>query len=225
MSNERTIIVGEIRKLGKSNRGKELGLLQLSDDGLYEVYLQLKAGVSNRSIARMLQSRYGVTRSENSIQQAVSLLAKRIGPILNNPCVELPAVTVTAPPELSNMSTDEAIDLLEEIMIPYGKSIKHRVVAGARHDGYLTEDVSKHVKAYAALVATRERLQRTQKRSPSNHFMEHTEMDRRSRLILDKYVGDDGEKMARAADKLIKALEEKCVKMELDPETGKYKPI
>jgi tRNA U54 and U55 pseudouridine synthase Pus10 len=225
MSNERTIIVGNIRKLGESNRGKELGLLQLSDDCLYEVYLQLKAGVSNRSIARMLQSRYGVDRSENSIQQTVSLLAKRIAPILNRPCVKLPVNTITPPPGLSNMPTDEVLDLLEEIMIPYGQSIKHRVEPGARHDGYLTEDVSKHVKVYATLVATREKLQRTQKRSTSNHLVDHTAMDRRSKLVLEKCVCDDGEKMIRSADKFLKALEAKCVEMEINAETGEYEVV
>ena len=225
MPDPRLQIVSEIRRLGKSNRGKELSLLQLSDDCLYQIYLQLKAGVSNRSIARLLQSRYGVARSENSIQQAVSLLAKRITPLLDSRNTGLPAAPITAPPGLSDIPADDALEMIDAIIKPYGNAIKNMVVAANCNDRMLTEDISKHAKALSALLTAQERLQRSRKRMPYSDFEENAEMERRSKLVLDKYVGNDGNKMIRSADKLLKALEEKCVKMELDDETGKYKPV
>lgn len=44
----------------------------------------------------------------------------------------------------------------------------------------------------------------------------------KSDFVLQHYVANDGQKMIKAADKLLTALKEKCVKLELDPETGQY---
>ena len=220
-----TQIVSEIKQLAKSNRGSQLSLLQLSDDCLYQVFLQLKAGASNRSIARMLQTRYGVARSENSIQQGVSLLRKRIAPLLNSQNTELPSTPIRAPRGLSDMPLDDALDMIDSILKSYGNAIKQVVEAADYNDGMLTEDVSKHIKAYSSLVGTKARLQKSEKRVPSSEYIDKTEFERRSNLVLEKYVKDDSSKMIRSADKLLKALEAKCVTMELDPETGRYETV
>jgi hypothetical protein len=225
MSNSKLEIISEIRRLGKSNRGKDLGLLQLSDDCLYQIYLQLKAGVSNRSIARMLQTRYGVARSENAIQQGVSLLRKRIAILLESPKTGLPFTPITVPSGLSDMPIDDAVDTLDSIVAAYGNSIKQMFEAAECSDGMLTEDISKHVKAYTALVAAKTRLQRSAKRISANEYINDAEFERRSKLVLEKYVGDDGQKMIKSADKLLKVLETRCVTMELDPETGQYETV
>ena len=218
-------IISEIRQLAKSNRGKDLGLLQLSDDCLYQIYIQLRAGASNRSIARLLQSRYGVASSENSIQQAVSLLRKRIAPLLNSQNTELPSTPIRVPRGLSDMPIDDAIDTIDSILKSYGSAIKQVVEAADYNDGMLTEDVSKHVKAYSSLVGTKARLQKSEKRVPSSDYVDNAQFERRSKLVLEEYVKDDGSKMIRSADKLLKALEAKCVTMELDEESGRYERV
>jgi hypothetical protein len=220
-----TQIISEIRQLAKSNRGKDLGLLQLSDDCLYQIYLQLRAGASNRSIARMLQTRHGVARSENSIQQAVSLLKKRIAPLLNSQNTELPSTPIRVPRGLSDMPLNDAIDTIDSILKSYGNAIKQLVEAADYNDGMLTEDVSKHVKAYSSLVGTKARLQKSEKRVPSNDYIDIAAFERRSKLVLENYIGNDGSKMIRSADKLLKALEAKCVTMEMDEESGRYKLV
>ncbi|MHB8203941.1 MAG: hypothetical protein ACYDHG_09595 [Desulfomonilaceae bacterium] len=146
MSNSKLEMISEIRRIGKSNRGKELSLLQLSDDCLYQIYLQLNASVSNRSIARMLQTRYGVARSENAIQQGVSLLRKRIAILLESPNTGLPSTPITVPSGLSDMPIYDALDTLDPIVKAYGNSIKQMFEAAEFSDGMLTEDISKHVK-------------------------------------------------------------------------------
>ncbi len=225
MSNSRLQIISEIKRLGKSKRGKDLGLLQFPDDCLFQIYLQLKAGAGNRSIARMLQTRYGVARSENSIQQAVSLLRKRIAPLLDSQNTELPSTPIRVPNGLSDMPLDDALDMIDSILKSYGSAIKQVVEAADYNDGMLTEDVSKHVKAYSSLVGVKARLQKSEKRVPSSDYVDNTQFERRSKLVLDNFVGDDGEKMVRSADKLLKVLETRCVTMELDPETGEYEKV
>lgn len=218
-------IISEIKRLAKSNRGSQLSLLQLTDECLYQTYLQLKAGASNRSIARMLQTRYGVARSENSIQQAVSLLRKRIAPLLNARNTGLPSTPITAPPGLSDMPIDDALDMIDSILKSYGSAIKQVVEDADYNDGMLTEDVSKHIKAYSSLVGTKARLQKSEQRVPSSDYVDNAQFERRSKLVLDKFVGNDGSKMIRSADKLLKALEAKCVTMELDEESGRYERV
>lgn len=44
----------------------------------------------------------------------------------------------------------------------------------------------------------------------------------KSDFVLQHYVANDGQKMIKAADKLLTALKDKCIKLELDPETGQY---
>lgn len=44
----------------------------------------------------------------------------------------------------------------------------------------------------------------------------------KSDFVLQHYVANDGQKMIKAADKLLTALKDKCVKLELDPATGQY---
>jgi hypothetical protein len=44
----------------------------------------------------------------------------------------------------------------------------------------------------------------------------------KSDFVLQHYVANDGQKMIKAADRLLTALKDKCVKLELDPETGQY---
>jgi hypothetical protein len=123
------------------------------------------------------------------------------------------------------MPPEEALDIIDSILKSYGNAIKQNVEAADYNDGMLTEDVSKHVKAYSSLVGTKARLQKSEKRVPSNDYVDNAEFDRRSKLVLDKFVGDDGDKLIRSADKLLKALEAKCVKMELDEESGRYKVV
>ena len=47
----------------------------------------------------------------------------------------------------------------------------------------------------------------------------------RSNLVLEKYIGNDGNRMLRAADNFLKAIEAKCVALEQDPQTGEYREI
>jgi len=42
-------------------------------------------------------------------------------------------------------------------------------------------------------------------------------------MVLERYIGNDGTKMIKAANAFLEGLHEKCVTMNLDPETGEYK--
>jgi hypothetical protein len=123
------------------------------------------------------------------------------------------------------MPLNDAIDTIDSILKSYGSAIKQVVEAADYNDGMLTEDVSKHVKAYSSLVGTKSRLQKSEKQVPSNDYIDIAAFERRSKLVLEKFVKDDGSKMIRSADKLLKALEARCVKMEIDEESGRYKLV
>ncbi len=74
-------ILDQIRVMGRGTRGSAPAILELPDASLYEVFLQMQRGLSNRSIARHLR-KCGMSGSENSLQQSVSLFRKRIAPLL-----------------------------------------------------------------------------------------------------------------------------------------------
>jgi len=225
MVNLKLHIVSEITRLAKSSRGRDLSLLHLTDDCLHQVYQQMNAGVSNRSIARMLQTKYGISRSENALQQSLSALRKRIAPLLSIKENGLPSKPIRPPSELSSMDPEDSLVTVDEILKAYGNSIEMMAKAAECNDGMLTEDLSKHVKAYSTLLGIRHRLQSARKQEPSSQSREDLERERKSKLALEKYIGNDGNRMLRAADNFLKAIEEKCVALEQDPETGEYREV
>jgi hypothetical protein len=88
MNVQEITIVARIRELSRGARGRETFVISLSDEAIYAIYMQLKNGASNRSVARLLQGKYNVQSSENSLQQGISKLRKRISSLLEAPSID-----------------------------------------------------------------------------------------------------------------------------------------
>ncbi len=155
-------ILKRIRFLGKGTRGASPAILDLADDTLYEVFEALKRGLTCRAVARYLRS-IGMKGSENSLQQSVSLFRQRIAPLLAEETAtpSLPAAPVKIPPEVSVLPPDEMLSDVRAIVRNYGESIRQVTEAAVRKGTPIGEDLSKHVKAYRGLVATKARLEQT----------------------------------------------------------------
>ncbi len=155
-------ILKQLRILGKGTRGASPAILELADDTLYEVFEQLKRGLSCRAVARYLRS-IGMKGSENSLQQSVSLFRKRIEPLLAEETAmpSLPQAPVKIPPEVSVLPPDEMLSTVRDIVRNYGESIRQVTEAAVRKGTPIGEDLAKHIKSYSTLVATRVRLEQT----------------------------------------------------------------
>jgi hypothetical protein len=149
-------LIKRIRLVGRGTRGSTPAILELSDSTLYEVFEQMQRGLSNRSIARFLR-KSGMSGSENSLQQTISLFRKRIAPLLGGESAPppLPQAVVKLPAEISSLPPDDMLSTVRDIVKAYGESIRQATVATAKNGTPLTEDLAKHVKSYSALVATR----------------------------------------------------------------------
>jgi hypothetical protein len=96
MNTEHQIIVNQIRALARSARGQSQNILSLSDEAIYQIYHQIKSGAGNRSTARFLRENYNVGGSENSIQQSIGKLKKKIEPLLRTSPTTTPKVSLEA---------------------------------------------------------------------------------------------------------------------------------
>ncbi len=96
MNAEHEIIVNQIRALARSSRGQSQNILALSDDAIYQIYHQLQSGAGNRSTARFLRERYKVCGSENSLQQSIGKLKKKIEPLLRVAPIAAPKTSLEA---------------------------------------------------------------------------------------------------------------------------------
>jgi hypothetical protein len=218
-------LLKQIRIVGRGTRGAPPAILELPDSGLSEVFEQMQRGLSNRSIARHLR-KIGMIGSENSLQQSVSLLRKRIVPLLNReaPVQSLPSCALKLPAEVSCLPPNEMPSTVTDIVKSYGECIRQLTEAAAENGAMISEDVSKHVKAYSALVATKARLEQTVMKSRPVETPENTVSKERADRVWN-YVTDNGRdthKMAKAAELFIKKLQEKLVYLEQDA-TGEWR--
>lgn len=222
-------ILKQIRMLGKGTRGASPAILDLADSTLWEVFEQLKRGLSSRSVARFLR-KIGMRGSENSLQQSVSLFRKRIEPLLAEETAtpSLPAAPVKIPPEVSAQPPDEMLSTVRDIVRNYGESIRQVTEAAVRKGTPIGEDLAKHIKSYSGLVATRVRLEQTVMKSGPIGGTENEE-DLRFDALANKvhdFLTDNGRdtetmhKMRRASERMLKRMAEKCIQLEKDPITG-----
>ncbi|MGO9568545.1 MAG: hypothetical protein ACLP5H_13485 [Desulfomonilaceae bacterium] len=208
-------ILKQIRVMGRGTRGASPAIIGLADSALYQVFEQMLRGLSNRSIARHLR-KCGLTGSENSLQQSVSLFRKRIALLLSEESapLSLPQAALKIPAEVSCLPADEMLSTVMDIVKAYGESIRQATVTAAKNGTPLSEDLSKHVKSYAALVATKARLEQTvMKQGGALVPPEDRSLDELSKSALD-FIGDDGDKMVKASQKFLLKLAEKCISLE-----------
>jgi hypothetical protein len=218
-------IVKQIRIMGKGTRGAPPAILELPDSALYEVFQQMQRGLSNRAIARHLRQ-FGMSGSENSLQQSVSLLRKRIALLLDReaPVQSLPQTALKLLAEVSSLPPSEMLSTVTDIVNNYGECMRQLTKSAAESGTAITEDLSKHAKAYAALVATKTRLEQSVMKSRPVETPEDPVSQERADKIW-SYVTDNGRdthKMAKAADLFIKKLEGKIVYLEQDA-TGEWR--
>jgi len=209
-------LLKQIRIMGRGTRGAAPTILELSDATLYEIFEQMKRGLSNRAIARFLR-KSGMSGSENSLQQSVSLFHKRIGPLLGEESAtpSLPQATLKIPAEVSCLPADEMLATVRDIEKAYGKLIRQATVAAVENGAPMREDLAKHVKAYSGLVTTKARLEATVVKSRPITPTEDRNFDELANRAIE-YIGSDGDKMVEASQKFLMRLAEKCIQLEQD---------
>jgi len=222
MNVQEITIVARIRELSRGARGRETFVLSLSDEAIYAVYLQLKNGASNRSVARLLQAKYSLQSSENSLQQGISKLRKRISPLLETPSIDRIEETIA---DSERLPPEERLTITRQIEKDYYLSIEI-AAAEARKKGVLIHDLPKHLSAVTDLSKTADQLEedlKEKKRAADKASFER-ELKEKSDFALKHFIGNDGNKLLRAADKLLTQIKEASVKMEWDEETQKFYP-
>src|SRR5208283_2971180 len=125
-------LLKQIRNIGRGTRGNPPAILQLPDATLYEVFEQMERGLSNRAIARFLR-KSGMSGSENSLQQTLSLFRKRIAPLLGAESAppSLLQAALKIPAEVSTLPTDDMLSTVRDIVKAYGESIRRVTKAAA----------------------------------------------------------------------------------------------
>ncbi len=227
MDPNKQITVDQIRRLAKSSRGQSQDLLSLDDEAIYQIFHQLQNGSGNRSTARFLREKYNIGGSENSLQQSIGKLKKKIEPLLRNAPVKRPEPSLEKRiKEVNNCPSDEKLATLRQIEADY-RDLINSAISKSKEAGILSADLHKHITALANLSKTRAQLEKDVLKDSTKSFIDDfTAIDeRRSKIVLDRYIGNDGQKMVRAAQAFLEGIEKKCVKMNLNPETGEYEKV
>lgn len=189
MSEEKRRIARRMREMSRGERGKRLALLDLSNDGLYDIYYLLRSDASSRGVARHLIEKHGVVGSENSGRQTVSKLKARIGPLLEDP---MPLQRVRVPDfSEDGLPFPDRIQQLRDVERSYGALVKESLKSAAKRGTPLTPDMTKHVKALAELGKTLERLDQTYPRESAGHLPDDVflaELDRRLQAMLEDHI-------------------------------------
>jgi hypothetical protein len=227
MNSENQLIVNQIRALARSARGQSPNILSLSDDAIYQVYHQLRTGAGNRATARFLRERYNVGGSENSLQQSIGKLKKKIEPLLRTAPISAPKPALEAKiKEIDHLPSDKKLTSLEQIEHDYRELINN-ALNHSREAGTLTSDLHKHVTALANLTKTRAQLEKASLANPgrSASFYESEEaqriMKRRSDLVLD-CIGEDADKMIKWTWDFLAEAEKHVIRMNFNNENGEY---
>ena len=231
MNAEHEIIVNQIRRLAKSSRGQSQNILALSDDAIYQIYHQLQSGAGNRSTARFLREKFNVGGSENSLQQSVGKLKKKIEPLLRTaPITALRTSLEAKVKETDHLPHDKKLATLEEIEREYRELINN-ALNDSREAGILSSDLHKHIAALATISKTRAQLEKDSIANPNRpaSFCESEEaqqiMKRRSDLVLEHYIGEYGDKMVKAVWDFLAEAEKHVIKANRNPETGEYELV
>jgi hypothetical protein len=231
MNAEHQITVNQIRALARSSRGQSQNILALNDEAIYQIYHQLQSGAGNRSTARFLREKFNVGGSENSIQQSIGKLKKKIEPLLRTAPRTVPKTSLEAKvKEIEHLPHDKKLATLEQIERDYRELINN-ALNHSREAGVLSSDLHKHIAALATISKTRAQLEKDSIANPGRpaSFYESEEaqriMKRRSDLVLEHYIGEDGDKMIKAAWDFLAEAEKHVIKMNLNPETGEYEPV
>jgi hypothetical protein len=227
MDPNKQITVVQIRRLAKSSRGQSQNLLSLDDEAIYQIFYQLQNGSGNRATARFLREKYNIGGSENSLQQSIGKLKKKIEPLLRNVPVKRPEPSLGKRiKEVDDYPSDKKLATLSQIEADY-RDLINDAISKSREAGILSADLHKHITALSNLSKTRAPMEKDSlKDSPQSPIKESTESEEKlSKLVLDRYIGNDGQKMARAAQAFLMGLEKKCVTMNLNPDTGEYEKV
>lgn len=230
MDPERQNTVNQIRALARSSRGQSQNILALSDEAIFQIYHQLKNGAGNRSTARFLREKYNLGGSENSLQQSIGKLKKKIEPLLRTGPITTPTTSLEAKiKEIDHLPSDKKLATLEQIEREYQELINN-ALSNSKKAGVLSSDLHKHITALATISKTRAQLEKDSLANPGRlgSYYESDEaqqiMKRRSDLVLD-YIGDDSDKMVKWAWDFLAECEKHVVKMNRNPETGEYELV
>lgn len=215
-------IVRKIRQLAAGARGQPSSLLALSDEILYAAYYQMKNGAGNRATARFLQQEYGLSTSENSLQQAIGKLRKKISSLLQPESISgLMDVYAYDKREFLSSPAERQLEELEELEKSYSQLVQ-QTISYARESGILPTDLHKHVTALTTLKKTRAQLKKDLLAQGTNGdsslYLEDFERraDRMHAFITNN--GQDSEKMIRVANQFILELEKKAITLGELPE-------
>jgi hypothetical protein len=109
------------------------------------------------------------------------------------------------PAEVSSLPPDEMLSTVGAVVKAYGESIRQLTKAAAENGAAITEDLSKHVKAYSALVATKARLEQTLMKSRPVGPTGDPSFEERANRVWEQLTdnGRDSHAMAIAATKFL----------------------
>ncbi len=223
MNFQEITIVSQIRKLGKGSRGRDTFVNSVSDEAIYEMFLQLKSGSTNRSVARFLLTTHGVRSSENSLQQGIGKLRKRIATLLTaDPISRVTTDMETRIADAQRLPPEKRLIIIRQIEQDYFRSIE-MATAEAKNRGILIHDLPKHLAAVTALSKSADDLEKDVAAMDlaERKALWEKEFKENSDVVLD-WLHPHRDRLVIAADKLLRALKDRCVKLELDPETGQY---
>ena len=222
MNVQEITIVARIRELSRGARGRETFVISLSDEAIYAIYMQLKNGASNRSVARLLQAKYNVQSSENSLQQGISKLRKRISTLLEAPSIDRIEETIA---DSERLPPEERLAITRQIEKDYYLSIE-MAAAEARKKGVLLHDLPKHLSAVTDLSKAADQLEEDlkEKKRAADKAAFDRDFKEKSDFVLKHVIGDDGPAMLEVADKFLTKLKEAAVTMTWDEETQRYYP-
>ena len=204
-------------------RGKQkTWISDLTDEQLYDLFLRFRNGENAKSIARLIQSAWGVNpeSSVHSISQGVLKYQKRIAHLLINPTAEGQDICtghLNESPDSEN--TLESLDYIARL---HRKRIK-TMLEEEKRTGVKFPYLNRDLQALAALekVILKQKTFEIFYDDP----VKRRRMERLKQRASDKFdawmeqIGDEGrERMAKALGKFMEYAEEHSVPMERGPD-------
>jgi len=185
---------------------------ELDDNSLLWLYERMRRGASSRSLAAALAGRgIGPGSSVRSMAQGITKFRKRIVQLLDP---TPPDQEVEIPKGLADMEPAERLEAIERA---YAQLIEQMLADAAYNKGLMTTDMAKHVTALATISKARAKMVVP----PTKLFPPavSTEFKERADRVLE-FIGDDGNKMIRAANEFLLEIEKRVIYLETDPKTG-----
>lgn len=223
-------IISQLRRLS-SVPGKEQTWIssKLTDYQLYSIYQRLANNETARSIASDVRDKWNINTNSSlhSIAQGILTFKKRIAHLLVNlPKPEGNTSTDFLPDTPEDLTSLERLELKAKQYETRIEKIMSNEKATGQFYPYLSRDFQALASLRKAILKQRDwELKHPDPLIAINDERRKQLMERRFNLLLDMLVPEGQERIVKASERFLEAVEKHAVAMRFNEKTGKYQRI